>query len=270
MLPLLAGAQGKEHVYTSTDPIFETGARLDASLDINIIPKKLGMKINEEVRFDENFRHFQRSYTSIGIDGRILRWMKAGVNYSFIANNSASKVWEIRHRGTFHLTESIEAGRWEFDFRETFQMTHHTEDMNIYQSPKTELQLKARFKVSYDIPNNHFKPFFSAEARILLNGVNPENFVYKEEFGRWCNPDPQYNDVYFNRLRLKLGSKFRASKHNVLDFYAVADLGYDLDIDFNSTGNQKKSAEEGSLYAPYMYLQNSYFIGLGISYTFKL
>lgn len=270
LLTTLAGAQTKELEYTGLKPTFQTGARFDANLEVSLIPKTLKMTFQEEIRVNENFSHLQRSYTSADLEYKILPWLKIGAAYSFILNNSDEKRWNIRHRGSLYLTESLEAGRWTFSLRERLQATHRTDSVNTYQSPKTEISLKTRLKIDYDIPGNHLNPYISAETRFLLNGVRPSRFVYVESDGRWTNPQPEYSDIYLNRIRLKMGTGYKHSKKNEFDFYLIADLNYDLDIDFNSKGKQKKDKAAGIGYADYLFIKNSYFLGLGISYTFKL
>lgn len=267
VFPLHAAAQTRELDYTYLVPTVETGARLDANLQVCLVPKTLWLNFQEEIRFNDNFRHFHKSYTSAGIEYKTLPWLKMGAEYSFILNNSTSKGWGMRHRGSFFLTESIAAGRWKFSLRERFQATYKAGQVNTYQSPRTELTLKTRLKVSYDIPGSHFEPHISAEIRFLLNGVRPSKFVYNQSNGRWSNPEPEYSDAYLNRLRLKAGTQYKASKKSEFDFYLVGDLCYDLDIDLSSKGNQKTDTNG---YADYLFVKNSYFIGFGISYTFKL
>ena len=269
-LPLAGKAQNKELDYTLTEPTIQTGARFDANLEITLIPKTLHLNLQEEVRVNDNFRHMQKSYTSASIEYKALSWLKIGAEYSFILNNSYSDGWEARHRGSFSLTESLRAGRWKFSMRERFQVTHRTDSVNLYQSPRNEISLKTRLKIGYDVPGSHFEPYISAETRFLLNGVRPSRFIYYESTGRWANPYPEYSDAYLNRLRLKLGTEYKCSKKNELDFYIIADMNYDLDIDFSSKGNQKTDLTSATGFADYLFVKNSYFIGIGISYTFKL
>lgn len=266
---MLAGAQTKELDYTEVDPVFETGARFDANLEIALIPRRLKLNFGEEIRLNENFGHLQKSYTSAGADVTILPWLKTGADYSFILNNSSTKGWIVRHRGSVSLVQSVDFGRWKFSLRERFQATYKAYDVNPYQTPKTELSLKARLKIAYDLPGSPFEPYILGEPRFLLNGVRPGAFVYYEENGRWGNPSPEYTDVYFNRLRLKAGTRYKASKNNEFNFFVVADLCYDLDIDFNAQGLQKKDDISGN-YTDYLFVKNSYFIGIGVSYTFKI
>lgn len=263
-------ALGQTLDYVEEDPTFETGARVAVGLEKDIIPKTLAIFAEEELRVDDNFSHLQKSYTDLGIEYKVAPWLKAAVSYTLIANNSVSKGWYLRHRGAFTLTETIKSGRMKVAFREKIQATYRTDSVNLYQSPKTSWALKTRAKISYDLPMSPYTPYLSAEARFLLNGVNPEYFVYDSIDKRWTNPDPRYNDLYFNRLRITAGSTYKTPRRNSLDFFVVADLSYDLDIDFSSKGKQKKDASYSSGYAPYLFLTNSYFVGLGVTYTFKL
>lgn len=264
LLPVLSVAQEKN--YVETDPTFTTGARVAVGAEVNLIPRTLDLSVSEQLRLGDNFSRFQRSYTTVGLDCKLLPWLKAGLSYSFIENNSTSKGWGMRHRGAFALTESFKVDRWKISFREKVQVTHRSDSVNLYQSPQNVWVLKGRVKAGYNLPHSRFTPYASAEARILMNGVNPDAFEYDSKKGRWSNPDPQYNDVYLNRVRLIGGTTYKMRNRNVLDLYVVADLKYDLDIDFNSDGKQKKTT---SGYADYLFLNDSYFVGFGVSYTFK-
>ncbi len=261
---------GQTLEYTQTDPTFEAGARVAAGIEKSVIPKTLTFSLDEQLRVNGNFSHFQRSYTTLGADYRLLPWLKTGLSYSLIVNNSSSNGWGLRHRGAFSLTETARSGRLKIAFREKIQATYRADSMNVYQSPRTTWVLKTRVKASYDLRGSRFTPYASAEVRFLLNGANPAYFVYDSYTGRMSNTSPVYNDVYFNRLRINLGSTYKTPRRNTLDFYIVGDLCYDLDIDFNSKGKQKKSSLYNSGYAPYMYLSDSYFVGAGFAYTFKL
>ena len=236
-------ALGQTLDYVEEDPTLETGARVAVGLEKDIIPKTLAIFAEEELRVDDNFSHLQKSYTDLGIEYKVAPWLKAAVSYTLIANNSVSKGWYMRHRGAFTLTETIKSGRMKVAFREKIQATYRTDSVNLYQSPKTSWALKTRAKISYDLPMSPYTPYLSAEARFLLNGVNPEYFVYDSIDKRWTNPDPRYNDLYFNRLRITAGSTYKTPRRNSLDFFVVADLSYDLDIDFSSKGKQKKALQ---------------------------
>lgn len=270
-LPVLAGAQALD--YTESDYSFETGARVGVGADISIIPKTLSVSVGEQLRVVDNFSRLGRSYTSVEVDYKLLPWLKAGAGYSLIANNSASKGWSMRHRVAFDLTGSWKADRWKFSIREKIQGTDYGSEVNTYQQPRTVWALKTRFKASYNIPHNKFDPYASAELRTLLNGANPAYFQYSQNYSRWNNLNPRYNDVYCNRLRLVGGGVWKTPRRNTLDVYLVADLKWDLDIDFNSGGWQKVTTDtDGNVVSTkdYLFLEDACFLGIGLTYTFKL
>ncbi|MCM1176824.1 MAG: DUF2490 domain-containing protein [Clostridium sp.] len=268
LLPSAAIAQQLN--YTETDPEFETGGHFTVGIDKSLAHKKLVLSLEEEMRLNDNFCHVNRFYTTVGAEYKVFPWLKAGLSYALVANNSETKGWGLRHRGSVALTESVKLGRWKISLRERVQVTYRADSVNLFQSPQTAWTLKTRLKTSYDIPRSPFKPYFSAEAKFVLNGVNPKNFVCDPKSGRWSNPEPKYNDFYFNRVRFKLGSEYKINRKNLIDFFVVADLCYDLDIDFNSSGKQKKDPASPTGYADYLFLKDSYFAGVGFTYTFSL
>ena len=255
--------------YTETDPTYEAGARLGLGVEKSFIPKTMTVFAEEQIRFNDNFSHFQRSYTTVGLDYRILPWLKAGVSGSYILNNSTDKGWTNRFRGAFWLTESVRLDRWKLSLREKLQATYYADSINLYQNPKTRWVLKTRVKAEYDIPRSKYTPYISAELRNTLNAVNPANFIYNEADARWTNTSPVYNDVYINRLRLVAGTEYKFPDKNTINLFIFSDLCWDLGIDFNSSGRQKKNSS-GTGYKDYLFLEDSYLFGLGLTYTFKL
>lgn len=264
----VASAQTLE--YTETTPTFETGGRFTGGVDIRLVPKVLSMSVSEELRLESNFTNLRRSYTTVGIAYKPLDWLKTGLDVSYMAHHSASNGWGSRFRGTFYVTESLKLDRLKFSLREKIQATYRLDAPNLYEEPQLKWIAKARLKMSYDLPASHFTPYFSAEARFLLNGVSPKYFEYDYSDGRWSNPDPKYTDFYFSRMRFNLGTRYKTGKGNELDLEIIGDLNYDLDFDFNKQGKQKVDSSTSSGYAPYMFLDDSYFVGIGISYWFKL
>ena len=269
VLPAALRAQTKALEYTTVDPTFETGGRLSVGLDWAIVPKKLSLKLEEEVRLTDNFSTLKRSYTTLGLEGKVLPWMKVGVGASFIMNQSPKGEWTPRFRPFAEVTLSTKADRWKLSLRERLHSTYNS-SVNVYQEPMLAWALKSRVKVSYDIRHSPLTPYASAELRTTLNAVNPAYFVYTTSDGRWAGTSPVYNDVYINRLRLSAGVTCKTKHRNELDIFLVSDLNWDLDIDFNSSGKQKKDSSYSSGYAPYLFLEDSCFLGIGISYTFKL
>ena len=268
-LPLVAGAQTLNYVQADNESDY--GVRISAGVDWKIIPKKLHLEWNEEVRTEDGF-DFSKLYSSLGLDYRITPWLKAGAEYSFINSHSEKKGWRNRHRGRFSLTGYYKAGRMTLSLRETVQATCKDYSVNNYQEPQIDAKLKSRLKFEYDIPACKFDPFASAEVRNTLNAVNAQSFTYDSVNDRWNASARDYSDIYIDRLRFTLGGTLKMRKIHELDIFAVLDCNYDLDIDTNSEGLEKRDLDGkgyGNSY-PMLTLKDKYFVGLGLAYRFEL
>ena len=283
-----------------SETAFDTGARLSGTVQYTLIPKRMHLSIEEELRLDDGFSSFHKAYTTLGADYRIAPWLKAGASYSFIAVNSSGDGWRSRHRGALSLTASQRFGIWKLSLREKAQATYKAYDINLSQAPQTDLSLKSRLKVAADLPHNKWEPYAAVEMRNTFNAVSPGSFAYgtytwekydgdEEEWAgksRTCygNLTPSYSKIYINRLRFQAGTEWKFRKKQVLDFYAVVDWNMDLDVDFSSRGIQKsydnycEAHPAASISESYYYtygtgiltLSDTVFVGLGVSYTFKL
>lgn len=288
---------GMEYLSESSS---DFGARLSGAVEYTLIRKRMHVSLEEELRFNEGLGSLHKSYTTLGLDYRLTPWLKADAAYSFIAANSSSNGWRNRHRGAVSLTASQRFGIWKLSLREKLQATHKAYEVNLYQSPQTDLALKSRLKVALDLPHNKWEPYASVEMRNTLNAISPSAFVYgkytwqkydgDEEAwvnkSRTCygNPTPSYSKIYVNRLRFQAGTEWKFRKNQTLGLYAVADWNMDLDVDFSSRGIQKSydnyladnpsSTVTETYYYAYgtgiLTLSDSIYFGLGLSYTFKL
>lgn len=286
--------------YGSADTGFDTGAWISGGLDWDIIPKKLGISFDEEIRLKDNFSNPNKAYTNAALEFRALPWLKAETSYSFILTKNSSDVWKKRHRAAFGLTATARFGRWKLSLREKLQATYKDYDVNLSQTPQTDLALKSRLKLSLDLRHSKWEPYVSAEIRNTLNAVNPASFVYgtynwqkysSEDSGwndksRICygNLTPSYNDIYINRLRFIAGTEWKYSRNQVLDMFLILDCSYDLPVDFSANGIQKSyssylednpssKVSEANYYkygVGILTLKDSYFAGVGLSWRFKL
>jgi len=269
-LPVCAFAESKDLPWVTNNEGFSTGARFSAGVDWRL-SKGLFLDYDAEVRINQNFSHFQKIYNNLGISYNVTDWLKLGTGGSFIMANSTDNGWRNRMRWRFDATFRYKYNRFNFSFRERLQVTHKNYDINLYQAPKNKWELKHRFKVSYNIRKSPFTPYAAVELRNTLNMVNPNGFVYVNSNGRWKLPSPSYSDVYINRLRLVAGTEYKINKKNVLDFYLVMDNHYNIDIDLNAEGKQKKvtSTSGATSYSDFLFLSNASFVGLGINYRFR-
>lgn len=286
--------------YSTDDGGLDMGAWISGGVDWSVIPKRLTLSFDEEIRLKDNFSNPGKAYSNLSASYRILPWLKAGTYYSFIMSKSSSGQWRARHRGAVSLTASARLGRLKVSVREKFQATYKEYEVNLYQSPQTDLALKSRIKLEYDMFHSKWAPYVSAEVRNCFNAVNPSSFIYGTyswqkydgTTGTWDNKTrtcygnltPSYSDIYINRLRFCLGTDWKFARNQSLDMYLIFDYNMDMPIDFSSAGIQKSygnytTSATGNVVSESNYykygvgiltLEDSYFFGIGLAYRFKL
>ena len=245
------------------DPEF--GTRVAVGLDKKIA-KGFHISLNEEVRFDNNFRSFDRSETTLGLSYKANPYLKFGLGYVFIApyssTNSAFK--NLRHRLYFDVRGSYQIGRWDFSLKERFQWTYRTGDFNEYQYPRNALMLKSRLTIKYN--TRIASPYLYFELRNFLNApviyANYDGTHYLTDEGSEKG-DPgwflhSFRGGYINRYRTCLGVDIKVNKHNKLNFYFLGDFIDDKVVDANAEGTKLKSYTRergfvGSIGAEYVY-----------------
>ena len=245
------------------DPEF--GARVSAGIDKRIT-KGFHISLNEEVRFDNNFRSFDRLQTELGLSYKVNPYLKFGLGYLFIAPYSSSKsaFKNLRHRLYADVRGTVHAGRWAFSLRERIQWTYRQGDFNEFQYPRNAFTLKSRLKVKYNA--RIASPYLYFEQRNFLNAptihANFDGTNYLTDEGA-VSDEPGwflggFKDGYVNRYRSCLGVDLRLSQHNKLNVYFLGDWVVDKVVDANSAGTKLKSYTKqqgfvGSLCAEYIY-----------------
>ena len=255
-------------VYGQTDVALdpEFGARVSVGLDKKIV-KGFHISLDQEVRFDNNFRNFDRLQTTLGFSYKLNPYVKFGVGYIFIAPYSTkdSAFKSTRHRLYADVKGSIGVGSWTFSLKERFQWTYRTGDFNEYQSSRNELMLKSRFTIKYN--TKVASPYLYFELRNFLNApviyANYDGTQYLTDDGS-LKGEPgwflhSFKGGYLNRYRTCLGVDVKINKHHKLDLYFLGDFVSDKVVDANSEGTRLKS-----------YTKEHGFVGnLGLEYVFS-
>lgn len=218
-----AGAQESRKIPT------EYKGRIAAEFDQKLA-RGLHATLNEELCFEDRFSGFDKSTTTLGITYKIYDWLRLGAGYSFIADLGDES--EIRHRGTFDATGSLRAGSWRFSLRERFQSTTKTADINLFQQPRTSLDLKSRLKCGYVCNTVPLKPYAEVEFRHRLNAVESSLL-----------PEISYCDCYLSRTRVALGTEWQIDGRNALDFRLMLDNNDKIKVDATRKGRLKGTTE---------------------------
>jgi len=232
----------------SLDPEF--GGRLGFELDKKL-SKGLHLKLEEEVRMDENFSAFDRFHTTVALNYKATENIKIGAGYALINPYSSSDgaFKDARHRIMLDAAYTFHTGDWNISIKERLQATFRTGDFNAYQNPQPAINLKSRLQAKYKGFGN-IMPYGYIELRHLLNA--PAISATQEDDGTWVNSDGEeestagwfitgWNKAYMNRIRASVGINWRLDRNNTLNFYLLADYLNNYEVDANAEGTKLKS-----------------------------
>jgi len=246
LLPLTFQAQTD----VSLDP--ELGARASFTLDKKLA-RGLHLRLDEEVRFDNNFSSFDRLHTTLSLRYKPVNNLRLGVGYALItpysSSNSAFK--NIRHRMMVDASYGYRFGDWRLSLKERLQMTVRTGDFNEYQNPQMLLALKSRLMLQYK-GMQQLEPYGYVELRTPLNAYTI-SAVYNEDDGYWYTDEScsslkgdagwfiSGRGAYLDRIRGAIGASWQFSKSSTVDFSLMLDHVSDKVIDANAEGTKLKS-----------------------------
>lgn len=147
-----------------------------ASAEVSVgVARNVGLSLEEELRFQDNCKQFDRWLNSLGVDYTFLHGrMKVGVTGDYIRRFNDDRYFENRYRAGVQLTYSETYRRFKFSFRTKLLSTFRDETTGDYRvNPK--MYWRNRLQVSYQMPNSRFKYSLSAELHWLVN--DPKNNI---------------------------------------------------------------------------------------------
>ena len=268
LLPAAAFAQ------ETVDEGTSFGARATVEADAKLA-KGFHLNAHEEVRWYSGDEDILRFYTGIGLEYKVLPFLKVGGEYEYINRlkhdeEDSVNEWSVRHRGNFFLTGTWKTTDWQFGLKETFRMTYRPGDMNLNQSPRTALALKHKASVKY-LGWGSVVPFAAFEVR---NTLNDAAYSGTHHPGATKNADKYtdekflgYNHAYINRFRAQLGVTVKFDKHHELEFYLLGDRFKDKEIDTNREGSD--SWKENGLILKSIEWHTGNLISAGVGYKWS-
>ncbi len=268
LLPAAAFAQ------ETVDEGTSFGARATVEADAKLA-KGFHLNAHEEVRWYSGDEDILRFYTGIGLEYKVLPFLKVGGEYEYINRlkhdeEDSVNEWSVRHRGNFFLTGTWKTTDWQFGLKETFRMTYRPGDMNLNQSPRTALALKHKASVKY-LGWGSVVPFAAFEVR---NTLNDAAYSGTHHPGATKNVDKYtdekflgYNHAYINRFRAQLGVTVKFDKHHEMDFYLLGDRYKDKEIDTNREGSD--SWKENGLVLKSIEWRTGNLISAGVGYKWS-
>ena len=228
---LLSGFAAAAQVTEETQS--DTRGRVCAEIDRSIA-HGLHVQASGEFRMKDSFKSIDRIYTGLGITYKPINWLKLGLGYIWM-NIDDGGVWEMRHRVNADATLSYRTGFWKFSLRERLQCTYRPGEMNLYQNPRMELNLRSRAKISYAFPDIPIEPYFAAELRNTLNGTVFNAPAHSSVPG----DNVSFNDMYINRLRFEPGISWKIDARNGIDFFVLYDKTFKKKFDADKNGDLK-------------------------------
>ena len=221
------------------------GARATVEADAKLA-KGLHLTGHEEFRWYSGDEDILRFYTGIGLEYKVLPFLKVGGEYEYInrlkhdtdtkKDGTVTEVdeWSVRHRGNFFLA------------------------------------LKHKASVKY-LGWGSVVPFAAFEVR---NTLNDAAYSGTHHPGATNNADKYtdekflgYNHAYINRFRAQLGVTVKFDKHHELDFYLLGDRYKDKEIDTNREGSA--SWQENGLVLKSIEWHTGNLISAGLGYKWS-
>ena len=275
LIPLLALVPFCAIAQTTYDEGTSFGARATVEADVKVA-NGLHILAHEEARYYSNGEDIMRLYTGIGMEYKVLPFLKVGAEYELINRykydeDLLANAWSIRHRGNFFLTGTWKTPWWQFGIKETLRLTHRPDDFNYLQAPRNALALKSKVSVKYRGWENII-PHAAFELRNTLNDAaysgtynpsaekNKDKYTDEEFLG--------YTHAYVNRYRLQLGVTVKFNKHHELDFYLLGDRYKDKEIDTNREGSSSWEKNGLVLKSIDWYQGNLVSAGVGYKWSF--
>jgi len=188
-------------VYAQSERTKDIGGIVSAEFAKDL-GKRIGVSVEEELRFDNNCTQFDRWLNSLGFDYRFLHnRMKLGLNADYIRRHNNDGYFENRWRLGAQLTYSEAYHYFKFSVRTKLLGTFFDERTGEHRvNPK--LYWRNRLQVSYQQPYSRFKYALSAELFWLAN-------------------DPKASII--DQLRTVASVEYRLSRRQYLSAFARMD-----------------------------------------------
>lgn len=236
-------------------------ARFRAILDIPLA-KNLSLEWSEQVRMHNNVSDVDKILSTVGLNYKVLPWLKVGASYSFVnvrdeetklidMNPVTDVTWQNRHMVNVDVTGSYKVGRVKLSLRERVRFNFRGDSINEYEKVNPAISLRSRLKAAYDIRQCRWEPYAYVELYTTLNAVDAVpnykeyNVAYKQ---------------YMSRLRFSVGTEFKINNYHRLDIY--------YRFHMNQSYDARYKANKGDLKEWRHEKHNCHVIGL--DYKFKL
>lgn len=166
------------------------------------ITRDLDVSLEQEFRLAENATELGKSYTTLGLDYELKKWLRLGLNYRFILNKSSADLFRHRHRLMGDVAVRLSKQRFTFTNRIRLQSEIRTVNYSDEYGFAPATDLRNTLKINYRI-NRKYEPYLSLDARFLIRDART----------------PYYTG--FDRHRITAGVDIMLARNRSLDLYLM-------------------------------------------------
>lgn len=221
LLPAASFAFDRSQVTQSDTTLNDFTGRIGVELDFEL-SRHLSLGIENSLRFKNDFKSFDRNYLTAGLSYKPLTYLKAGVGYTFMSlwhdgkkSTDYKKYWDLRHRVQADVSGILPIGNWKITLRERVLGTFRTLKFDPLEKVSPEFSLRTKISAEYTSRRRPLTPYVSVE---LSNTLNVPDFIGRN---------------YIDKIRNRLGLKWRLTRRSYLDFFYRFDVGYNMDVNID-------------------------------------
>lgn len=174
------------------------------------ISDKFDISISQEVRMEENALLMGRTFTQFGLDYKLERWIRFGLNYRFSLNRRGNGTYGHRHRIMTDLVLRTYQGQFTITYRGRLQSEIRTWNYPREFGFAPIWDFRNTLKINYRL-NRFLEPYVNLDLRFLLR-----------------DPDePRFSGV--DRTRLVVGADLLLAEGKVLGLFFLTNQYWNID-----------------------------------------
>lgn len=177
------------------------GIRAALSYDSDLT-KNIDLSLTEEIRMEDNATTLGKSYTTLGLEYKLRKWIRIGINYRFILNKRKNGNFGHRHRMMGDLKLRTYQHRLTLTYRARIQSEVRTYNYTHEYGFSPATDLRHTFKAKYTI-NRIYRPYATFDLRYRLRDARTPDFTG------------------FDRSRIVAGVDIALSRTRKLDVYLM-------------------------------------------------
>ncbi len=195
--------------------------------------KQFTFSFDEEYRQKDKIGTTDRFMSTLDFSWKPVDFLKGGMYYTLINKYSTTaNQWDLRHRLGIYATESVEWQRWEFSWRQKFQITNNPGLVESEHVSNPTSLIRSKWNASYNVKGYPINPYISYELMYTLN--EPDGDITPGNVGK------------FTESRIGCGVEYKCTKKLTISAGYLYSSGteWDVYIDGNTSGGFYENSNE--------------------------